>query len=133
LRKLDADYEAHDSPRAMAFLQKHAAKGQVVTGCSMSIRGGDLHAHLDTVETPLNQLDERRLSRLRRAGQVQRQPALGCEHRKDLPMDVVPLGPGFAAELRGVTLADVASDDAAYAACGPPSRSIPFWCFAART
>ena len=31
-------------------------------------------------------------------------------------MDVVPLGPGFAAELRGVTLADVASDDAIYAA-----------------
>src|SRR5256885_391549 len=31
-------------------------------------------------------------------------------------MDVIPLGPGFAAELRGVTLADVASDDAAYAA-----------------
>jgi len=33
-----------------------------------------------------------------------------------LPVDVVPLGPGFAAELRGVTLADVASDDLAYAA-----------------
>ena len=31
-------------------------------------------------------------------------------------MDLVPLGPGFAAELRGVTLADVASDDAVYAA-----------------
>src|SRR5712691_11984454 len=31
-------------------------------------------------------------------------------------MAVVPLGPGFAAELRGVTLADVASDDTAYAA-----------------
>ena len=31
-------------------------------------------------------------------------------------MDVVPLGPGFAAELRGVTLKDVASDDAACAA-----------------
>ena len=31
-------------------------------------------------------------------------------------MEVVPLGPGFAAELRGVTLADVATDDAAYAA-----------------
>jgi alpha-ketoglutarate-dependent 2,4-dichlorophenoxyacetate dioxygenase len=30
-------------------------------------------------------------------------------------MDIVPLGPGFAAELRGVTLADVAHDDAAYA------------------
>src|SRR4051795_5298255 len=31
-------------------------------------------------------------------------------------MDVVRLGPGFAAELRGVTLKDVASDDTAYAA-----------------
>src|SRR6202795_3598125 len=31
-------------------------------------------------------------------------------------MDVVPLGPGFAAELRGVTLADVALEDDAYAA-----------------
>jgi len=31
-------------------------------------------------------------------------------------MDIVPLGPGFAAELRGITLADVANDDAAYAA-----------------
>lgn len=29
-------------------------------------------------------------------------------------MQIVPLGPGFAAELRGVTLADVAADDAAY-------------------
>jgi alpha-ketoglutarate-dependent 2,4-dichlorophenoxyacetate dioxygenase len=31
-------------------------------------------------------------------------------------MEVVPLGPGFVAELRGVTLADIAADDAAYAA-----------------
>src|SRR6202011_2304922 len=38
------------------------------------------------------------------------------KNREDLPMDIVPLGPGFAAELRGVTLADVASDDAAYTA-----------------
>jgi alpha-ketoglutarate-dependent 2,4-dichlorophenoxyacetate dioxygenase len=30
-------------------------------------------------------------------------------------MDVVSLGPGFAAELRGVTLADIAADAAAYA------------------
>jgi alpha-ketoglutarate-dependent 2,4-dichlorophenoxyacetate dioxygenase len=29
-------------------------------------------------------------------------------------MDIVPLGPGFAAELRGVTLAEIAADDAAY-------------------
>ncbi|MGH6725504.1 MAG: TauD/TfdA dioxygenase family protein [Pseudolabrys sp.] len=31
-------------------------------------------------------------------------------------MDIIPLGPGFAAELRGVTLADIANDDTAYAA-----------------
>jgi alpha-ketoglutarate-dependent 2,4-dichlorophenoxyacetate dioxygenase len=31
-------------------------------------------------------------------------------------MNIIPLGPGFAAELRGVTLADVANDDAAYKA-----------------
>ena len=31
-------------------------------------------------------------------------------------MDVVPLGPGFAAELRGVTLAQVVADDVVYAA-----------------
>jgi len=29
-------------------------------------------------------------------------------------MEIVPLGPGFGAELRGVSLADVAADDAAY-------------------
>lgn len=29
-------------------------------------------------------------------------------------MDIIPLGPGFAAELRGMTLADVAADDDAY-------------------
>src|SRR6201998_650658 len=31
-------------------------------------------------------------------------------------MDIIPVGPGFAAEVRGVTLADIAADDAAYAA-----------------
>lgn len=31
-------------------------------------------------------------------------------------MEIIPLGPGFAAELRGVTLADVAADDGTYAA-----------------
>ncbi len=29
-------------------------------------------------------------------------------------MEIVPLGPGFAAELRGATLAEIAADDAAY-------------------
>jgi alpha-ketoglutarate-dependent 2,4-dichlorophenoxyacetate dioxygenase len=32
-----------------------------------------------------------------------------------MSMQIVPLGPGFAAELRGVTLAQVAADDAVYA------------------
>lgn len=31
-------------------------------------------------------------------------------------MEVVPLGPGFAAELRGIDLIDVVSSDAAYRA-----------------
>src|SRR5215472_1188742 len=31
------------------------------------------------------------------------------------PMEAVQIGPGFAAEMRGVTLADVVNDDAAYA------------------
>jgi alpha-ketoglutarate-dependent 2,4-dichlorophenoxyacetate dioxygenase len=31
-------------------------------------------------------------------------------------MDIIPLGPGFGAELRGVTLVDVANDDAVYKA-----------------
>src|ERR1700731_5258163 len=30
------------------------------------------------------------------------------------PMEIIPLGPGFAAELRGVTLADVAARTAVY-------------------
>jgi hypothetical protein len=38
------------------------------------------------------------------------------KNREDLPMDVVPLGPGFAAEWCGVMLTDVACDDAACAA-----------------
>jgi alpha-ketoglutarate-dependent 2,4-dichlorophenoxyacetate dioxygenase len=36
--------------------------------------------------------------------------------REDAPMEIVSLGPGFAAELRGVTLADIAADEAAYTA-----------------
>src|ERR1700759_4447421 len=31
------------------------------------------------------------------------------------PMEIIPLGPGFGAELRGTTLAAIAGDDAAYA------------------
>src|SRR5450432_4114547 len=62
LRKLDADYDAHDRVGALSFLQKHAAKGQIVTGLLyVDPESEDLHSHLDTVDTPLNQLGERAL------------------------------------------------------------------------
>jgi 2-oxoglutarate ferredoxin oxidoreductase subunit beta len=58
LRKLDADYDVHDRLAAMAFLQKHAAKGQVVTGLLyVDPEADDLHANLNTVEKPLNTLE----------------------------------------------------------------------------
>ncbi len=42
----------------MTFLQKHAAKGQIVTGLLyVDPDSEDLHAHLNTVETPLNSLE----------------------------------------------------------------------------
>jgi 2-oxoglutarate/2-oxoacid ferredoxin oxidoreductase subunit beta len=62
LRKIDADYDPHDRLGAMTFLQKHAAKGQTVTGLLyVDPASEDLHTHLNTVETPLNQLGEREL------------------------------------------------------------------------
>jgi 2-oxoglutarate ferredoxin oxidoreductase subunit beta len=62
LRKLDTDYDVSDRLAAMTFLLKHAAKGQVVTGLLyVDPEAEDLHAHLDTVDTPLNQLDEQAL------------------------------------------------------------------------
>ena len=45
------DYDVHDRTAAMGFLQKHAAKGQIVTGSrTWTSSGEDLHAHLDTVD-----------------------------------------------------------------------------------
>jgi 2-oxoglutarate ferredoxin oxidoreductase subunit beta len=62
LRKIDADYDAHDRVGAMSFLTKHAAKGQIVTGLLyVDPESEDLHSHLNTVEAPLNQLDEQAL------------------------------------------------------------------------
>ena len=62
LRKLDADYDPHDRLGAMTFLQKHAAKGQVVTGLLyVDPDADDMHTHLDTVETPLNRLEAKEL------------------------------------------------------------------------
>jgi 2-oxoglutarate ferredoxin oxidoreductase subunit beta len=62
LRKLDADYDPHDRVGAMTFLQKHAAKGQIVTGLLyVDPDSEDLHTHLNTIETPLNALGEQAL------------------------------------------------------------------------
>uniref|UniRef100_UPI0025C12F77 thiamine pyrophosphate-dependent enzyme n=1 Tax=Bradyrhizobium sp. TaxID=376 RepID=UPI0025C12F77 len=62
LRKIDADYDPNDRLAAMTFLQKHAAKGQIVTGLLyIDPEADDLHAHLDTVDTPLNTLDAKAL------------------------------------------------------------------------
>src|SRR6202451_315844 len=62
LRKVDADYDVHDRLAAMAFLQKHAATGQVGTGLLyVDAEAEDLHSHLNTVAAPLNTLGEKEL------------------------------------------------------------------------
>ncbi|MGH6790689.1 MAG: 2-oxoacid:ferredoxin oxidoreductase subunit beta [Pseudolabrys sp.] len=59
LRKLAADYDLQDRTAALGFLQHHAAKGQIVTGLLyVESDPEDLHAHLRTVEKPLNSLAE---------------------------------------------------------------------------
>src|SRR5476649_2913914 len=62
LRKLDAEYDVHDRLAAMAFIQHHAAKGQIVTGLLyVAPEFEDLHGHLNTVDAPLNTLGEKDL------------------------------------------------------------------------
>ena len=62
LRKVAADYDAGDRLGALAFLQRHAAQGQVVTGLLYVDRDPeDLHRHFNTVKSPLNTLSEKEL------------------------------------------------------------------------
>jgi 2-oxoglutarate/2-oxoacid ferredoxin oxidoreductase subunit beta len=62
LRKIDSEYDLHDRYAAMSFIQQQAAKGQVVTGLLYVEReSDDLHGHLNTVEAPLNALNEKEL------------------------------------------------------------------------
>jgi 2-oxoglutarate ferredoxin oxidoreductase subunit beta len=62
LKKIAADYDAHDRLGAMSFLQRHAAQGQVVTGLLYVDREPeDLHHHFNTVDAPLNTLAEKEL------------------------------------------------------------------------
>ena len=63
LKKVSADYDAHDRIGAMTFLQQHAAKGQIVTGLLyVDSEPEDLHTHFNTVATPLNAMSEKELS-----------------------------------------------------------------------
>src|ERR1700704_644721 len=60
LKKISADYDAHDRLGAMSFLQQHAAKGQIVTGLLyVDSEPEDLHHSFNTVDTPLNALSEK--------------------------------------------------------------------------
>jgi 2-oxoglutarate/2-oxoacid ferredoxin oxidoreductase subunit beta len=62
LRKLAADYDPTDRINVMNYLQQRAAAGEVVTGLLyIDPQAEDLHKHLNTVETPLNQLGTREL------------------------------------------------------------------------
>jgi 2-oxoglutarate ferredoxin oxidoreductase subunit beta len=62
LRKLAADYDIHDRTSALGFLQHHASNGQIVTGLLyVEKESEDLHAHLRTVQTPLNALSKQAL------------------------------------------------------------------------
>jgi 2-oxoglutarate ferredoxin oxidoreductase subunit beta len=59
LRKIAEDYDASDRIGAMNFVQGHQARGEIVTGLLyLDPDADDLHAHLNTVEQPLNRLDE---------------------------------------------------------------------------
>ena len=62
LRKIADDYDASDRIAAMNYVQGHQARGEIVTGLLyLHPEADDLHAHLNTVETPLNALDAKTL------------------------------------------------------------------------
>jgi len=59
LRKVDADYDLHDRIAAQNFLSRQHAKGEIVTGLLyVDPDPVDLHAAQNTVDTPLNELDD---------------------------------------------------------------------------
>jgi 2-oxoglutarate ferredoxin oxidoreductase subunit beta len=59
LRKLAATYDPHDRIAAMTYLQQRHSMGEIVTGLLyVDPEPADLHAYLNTVETPLNSLGD---------------------------------------------------------------------------
>ena len=62
LHKLNDGYDATDRIGASNYLHARAEKGEVVTGLIyVEKEPEDLHAHLNTVDAPLNSLAEREL------------------------------------------------------------------------
>ena len=59
LRKLHAGYEVHDRIGALTYMQERHAVGEMVTGLLyVDPNPRDMHAHLKTVDVPLNELDD---------------------------------------------------------------------------
>jgi 2-oxoglutarate/2-oxoacid ferredoxin oxidoreductase subunit beta len=59
LRKLHTDYDVHDRISAMTYMQERHAAGEIVTGLLyVDPDPRDMHQHMNTVTTPLNELDE---------------------------------------------------------------------------
>jgi len=62
LRKTHPEYDPVDRVKALEYVAQHAAKGEIVTGLLyLDTDSKDLHAHLNTVETPFNTLGEKEL------------------------------------------------------------------------
>jgi 2-oxoglutarate/2-oxoacid ferredoxin oxidoreductase subunit beta len=62
LRKLHDGYDPGDRLAAMNHIQSHQARGEIVTGLLfIDPEADDLHANLNTVEKPLNQLGKAEL------------------------------------------------------------------------
>jgi 2-oxoglutarate ferredoxin oxidoreductase subunit beta len=62
LRSLHAGYDATDRYKAMAYMQEHQARGEVVTGLLfVDPLATDLHTALNTSDRPLNALGESEL------------------------------------------------------------------------
>jgi 2-oxoglutarate ferredoxin oxidoreductase subunit beta len=62
LKKIATDYDATDRVKVMNYLHEHAARGEVITGLLyIDPNSEDLHEHINTVDTPLNQLGAREL------------------------------------------------------------------------
>jgi 2-oxoglutarate ferredoxin oxidoreductase subunit beta len=62
LRSLHAGYDPTDRFAAMAFMQAHQARGEVVTGLLyVDPLATDLHTALNTTARPLNALDAKEL------------------------------------------------------------------------